>query len=117
VKAVQKAFVHKLVEEVHLLRRMLQDKTDDIFKHAFCQTHIVIQVSKGHLWFNHPELRSMAGGIGILGAEGGAEGIYVAESHGIGLGIQLSANGQVGGLAEKVLAEIHLSLLRLWDIV
>ena len=53
----------------------------------------------------------MAGGIGILGAEGGAEGIYVAESHGIGLGIQLSAYGQVGGLAEKVLAEIHLSLL------
>ena len=96
---------------------MFQDKTDDIFKHALRQTHIIIQIRKGHLWFNHPELRSMAGGIGILGAEGGAEGIYVAESHGIGLGIQLSAYGQVGGLAEEVLAEIHLALLRLWDIV
>ena len=59
----------------------------------------------------------MAGGIGILGAEGGAEGIYVAEGHGIGLSVQLPADGQVGGLAEEVLAEIRPAVLCLWDIV
>ena len=45
------------------------------------------------------------------------QGIYVAESHGIGLSRQLSAYGQVGGLAEEVLAEIHSAFPCLWNIV
>ena len=49
----------------------------------------------------------MALGVGIFGAEGGAERIHIAKSHGKGLGIKLAGYCQVRGFAEKVLAEVH----------
>ncbi len=53
----------------------------------------------------------MALGVGDLGAEGRAEGVYVAEGHGKVLGVELAGNGQVRGLAEEVLAEVDLAVL------
>lgn len=47
----------------------------------------------------------MAAGLAPLGAEGGPEGIDLAEGHGPGLGIELARLGQVGLLP---IEEIHL---------
>ena len=49
--------------------------------------------------------------IGQFRAEGRAECIDIAESKGIGLDVKLAADGQVDGLAEKVLGVIDLSIL------
>ncbi len=52
----------------------------------------------------------MALGVGILRPEGGPEGVHVAESHGEVLGVELAGDGH-GGLAEEVLAVVHLAVL------
>ena len=59
----------------------------------------------------------MAGGVGILRAEGGAESIYILECKSIGLYIQLSAYGKVYRFAEEVLGVIYFSVLGLRHIV
>ena len=52
----------------------------------------------------------MALGVADLGAEGGAEGVHVAEGHGKVLGVELAGDGEAGGLAEEVLAEIDAAV-------
>ena len=45
----------------------------------------------------------MASRVGVLGPEGGAEGVHVGERLGEALDLELAGHGQVGGLAEEVL--------------
>ena len=59
----------------------------------------------------------MARRVGVLGPERRAKGIYVAECHCVGFGIELAAYGQVGCLIKEVLAKIHLAVLCLGDVV
>ncbi|MNI64283.1 hypothetical protein D3C73_1197160 [compost metagenome] len=53
----------------------------------------------------------MAAGVGVLGAESGAESVNFRQRTGIGLAVQLAGNGQEGFFAEKVLAEIDRTLI------
>ena len=85
IQTIQQPFVDKGVEEIHLLRRFLQHVTDDVFQHALRQRHVIVQIRKGNLRLNHPELRRVAGGVGILRTESRAKGVDIAESLGIGL--------------------------------
>ena len=62
---------------------------------------------ESHLGLHHPELGQVARGVGVLGPEGGAECIDVGEGQGENLGLQLAADGEVGGLPEEVLGVIH----------
>ena len=59
----------------------------------------------------------MALGVGVLGAEGGAEGVHIAKGHGEVLGIQLAGHGKAGLLAEEILGIVHLAILGLGDIL
>ena len=111
VEAVQKALVNELVKEVHFLRRILQDITDDVLEHVFSELHVVREIRKAELGLDHPELRRMARSIGQFRTEGRTKSIDVAEGKGIGLDVELAADGQVDGLAEKVLGIIDLSIL------
>ena len=58
----------------------------------------------------------MARGVGVFGAEGGAEGVNVAECHGEVLGVELAGDGQAGLLAEEVLGIVDLAVLGLGDV-
>ena len=53
----------------------------------------------------------MALGVGVLGPEGGTEGVHVAEGHGEVLGVELAGHGEVGPLAEEVLAVVQSAVL------
>ena len=117
IQPLHQPLVHELVKESHLLRSVLQHISDNVFQHALRQYHIILQIRKCHFRLNHPEFRCMAGGIGILRPEGGAEGVYVFKCKGIRFAVQLSADGKIGGLAEEVLAKVHLSLLGLGNVV
>ena len=44
----------------------------------------------------------MAGGVGVLGAEGGTEGVNVGKRHGVRLDGKLSRNGERRLFAEEV---------------
>ena len=111
VQTVQQTLIHKLVEEGHFLGSMLQNIGNDVLQHVLFHPEQIVQIGEGHLGLDHPELGGMAGGVGVFGTEGGAEGIDVAEGHGIGLAVELAGNGQIGGFAEEVLAEVHLAVL------
>ncbi len=59
----------------------------------------------------------MSGGVGVLGAECGAEGVDGSESCGTELAFKLTAYGEGGGFAEEVGREVNLSVLGLGEVV
>ena len=65
------------------------------------------QLVEGHFGLDHPELGQVAGGVGVLGPERGAEGVDPAQRHGRQFAFELARYGEVGLLAEKVLGEVH----------
>jgi len=111
LQPLQEALIHKGVKEGHLVRALLHHGPDDMLDHRLGHVHVPGQVAKGHLRLDHPEFRGVAGGIGLLGPEGGTEGIYVAEGHSKGLGVELAGHRQVGALPEEILAIVHRAVL------
>ena len=83
VQPLDEPLVHKLVKEIHLLRRVLQHIADHMLEHCLRDYHVVRQVRKRHLRLNHPELRRMSGRIGIFRPESRTECIYVLKRKGI----------------------------------
>ena len=63
---------------------------DAVLEQVLGQVHVVLEVGKGHLRLDHPELGQVAGGIGVFGPEGGAEGVDVAERQGEGFALKLA---------------------------
>ena len=117
MQSLKQALIDKGVEELHLLRAALHGAVDDILDHRLGGVHIIVEVDKGHLRLDHPELGGVALGIGDLGAEGGAEGIDITESHGEVLGIELAGDGQARRLAEEVLAVVNSAVLLEGEVV
>ena len=76
------------------------------------QVHVVGEVSEGHFRLDHPELGRMPRGVGVLGAEGGPEGVDVAQRAGEELRLELPGHGQPGLLAEEVRPERPLAFGR-----
>jgi hypothetical protein len=56
----------------------------------------VLEVGVGHLRFDHPELGEMAPRLRLLGAEGRAEAVDLAERHRVRLVVELAALGEEG---------------------
>ena len=111
------ALVHEAVEEVDLVRAALQHPADDVLDHGLGHVHVAGQIAESHLRLDHPELGGVALGVGVLGAEGGTEGIHIAEGHGKVLGVQLAGHGEAGLFAEEVLRVVHLTVLGLGNVV
>ncbi len=59
----------------------------------------------------------MALSVGHLCSERGAEGVNIAEGHCKVLAVELAGNGEVGGLAEEVLAVIDSAVLLQGEVV
>ena len=105
VQVVQQAGSHELVEESDIVGALLDDMLDGVLDEAFSQFHVVPDVVEGGFGFDHPELGGMAGSVGMFGAEGGAEGIDLAEAGCQGFSFELAGHGEAGGLAEEVVLE------------
>ncbi len=65
----------------------------EVLDERFGQVHVVGQIAEGHFGFDHPEFGQVPRGIGVLGAEGGAEGVDLAQRAGKNFSLQLSADG------------------------
>src|SRR5262245_33380043 len=57
----------------------------------FSQRHDFLQVGVCYLGFDHPKLRQMPTGLGLLSAKGRAEAVDLAKSHGSCFHIELTA--------------------------
>src|ERR1043166_6999155 len=74
------------------------------------QVHVALQIAKRHLRLNHPKLRRVAGGIGVLSAEGRTKSVNVRQRASEGLSFQLPAQGQVSGFAKKITSSFFVDV-------
>ena len=92
-KPLLHGFIDKLAEQTQVLAAVLQRVLRHGLDEFLAQIHIALQIAEGHFRLDHPELRRVTGGVRILGAEGGAEGIDVGKRAGKGLSFELAAHG------------------------
>ena len=104
---VLQALLDALVEEFEVLRAVLEHGGHAVLEVGLGARHVVRQVGEGHLGLDHPELGEVARRVGVLRAEGGAEGVHVAQRRGVRLGVELPRHGQEALLAEEVLGEVE----------
>ena len=102
-------FLQPCVEEGEIISAVLQYACDQMLAQAFGEIHVALQVHEGGLGFDHPELREVARGIAVLRAEGGAEGVDLAQGQCREFRLQLSAYGEARFATEEVLLEVHLT--------
>mgnify|MGYP001646557849 CR=1 FL=1 len=117
LQTLDESLIDEAVEEREVVGAALHDGGNDVFYHRLHDLKVAVEVAERHLRLDHPELGGVARGVGILGAEGGTEGVDVAESHGEVLGVELAGDGQAGLLAEEVLRIIDLAILGLGDVL
>ena len=115
-QAVQKALIHKLVAELHVLGAGLQHVIDDGLHRRLDDVHVVVEVGKGDFRLDVPELRGVPGGVGALRPEGGPKGVHLGEGLGHGLHLELAGAGQEHLLLEEVLAVVHGAVLCLGEV-
>ena len=65
------------VEESQIVGAGFEDPGEDVLEEILGQLGQAVQVTEGYFGFDHPELSQVAGGVGVFGAEGRAEGIDV----------------------------------------
>ena len=86
-----------------MLHHILYQVTDE----RLCEIHIVFEVIKRHLGFNHPKLCQVSGRIAVFCTEGRSERIDLCKSHRPQFSLKLSAHSEVRALAKKVFSIIN----------
>ncbi len=104
-------FLQPRIQENEVVHAVAQHTSDEVLAQTFGQVHIAREVHEGGLGLDHPELRQVACGVAVLGAEGGAEGVDLAQRQCRKFSLQLSAHGQAGFSTEEVFLEIHFTSL------
>ena len=80
-------------------------------KNASASVHVVVQLEKGHLRLDHPELGQMPRRVRVFRAERRAKGVDLAQRAGENFRLQLAADRQISGRAEEVVAEVDFAIL------
>ena len=106
-----------VVKELDVVAAVVEGVFDEALDEVLGEIHVVLDVVECHLRLYHPELGEVARGVGILGAEGGAEGVDLTHGGRSKLTLELSAHSEAGHLAEEVLAVVRKAFLVLRDIV
>jgi hypothetical protein len=85
---------------------VVEHVADDVFQEILGELHVAREVAERHLGLDHPELGEVSRRVRVLGAEGGAEGVDVAEREREDLAFELAADGEVGGFSEEIRAVV-----------
>ncbi len=91
-----------LREELDVVAAVVEGILDAVFQEVLGQVHVLVDVDERHFRLDHPELRQVAGCVGVLGTECGSEGVDGPQGGGSKLTLELAADGQGCGLAEEV---------------
>ena len=81
-------------------RRVASTRCDDVGDEVLGEVHVAGEVHERDLGLDHPELHQMAARLRLLGAEGRAEAVHLAERQRAGLDVELTALRQVRLLVE-----------------
>ena len=82
--------------------RSVEDAADDLDQEVLGEVHVAVEVDERDLGLDHPELGQMAARLRLLGAEGRAEAVHLAERHRAGLHVELAGLREVGLVVEVV---------------
>ena len=77
------------IEELEVIDVVLQNEPDTVLDVALCAVDDVVDISKTHFWFYHPELSDVSGSVRHFGSEGRTEGVDVGQCTGVVLHGQL----------------------------
>ena len=102
LQTFNQALIEHIVQELHIIRTVIQRPFHTIFDELFCQVHIVGNVVERNFRLNHPELCQMAGSIGVFGTESRTECVDSTQSSGRQFTFQLTGYCQTCLLAEEV---------------
>ena len=111
LEALYQPLVEVFGEEVDVVAAVVEGILYAVLHEVFGELHVVVDVVEGYLGLNHPELREVARGVGVLGTEGRAECVDGAECRSAELALELAAHGECRGLAEEVLGVVNVALL------
>ena len=102
IKSFKQSLVDHGIEEFHFSWTFSSDIIDAVLDHIFYQLHIVFKIRKSDLRFDHPELRRMSLGVGVLRSESRTEGIDISEGHRKSFNMKLSGYRQRSMLAKEI---------------
>ncbi len=68
-----------LGKEVDVVGTMFEGISDAVFYEFLGEVHIVLNLVERHFRLNHPELRKVAGRVGVFGAESRPERVDASE--------------------------------------
>ena len=91
-----------LRKECHVVGPLFEHGSQEALQEVFGEVGVVVQIGKGDLGLDHPELGQVPGRVRILGAERGTEGVDPTECQAIRLDVELARDRQTGRLTEKV---------------
>ena len=109
-QTIDQGVVDHLVEEFEVVSTVFECPTHAVLDEVFFEIHQFREIHKRNFRLNHPELREVARGIGVFGAERGAEGVDRTECRGTELTFELSRYGQSRALTEEVVGIVDLSV-------
>ncbi len=116
-EAFDEFFVEVSGQEFDVVLAVFEGILHAVLYELLSQVHVVADFIESHFRLNHPEFRQVTRSIGIFGAECGAEGVYCAKGCCSELAFELAAYGKRSGLAEEVLAVVHLAVVGVWQVV
>ncbi len=111
VETLEEAVEYPLVKEGHILRRLLEDGSENELDEALGKLHVALQITEGNLRLDHPELREMSGGVAVLRPEGGTKGVDPFQGGRVDLRVELTTDGEIGGATEKLLPPVTVGSL------
>ena len=84
------SLVNHVVKELEVVLTVVKCPAYAVLNEVFLQLHQTVKVHECNLRLYHPELRKVARGVGILGAERGTEGVDGTERGGTEFAFKLS---------------------------
>ena len=100
--------VDTFVEKLQVGTAAIQHSVDEELQELLRQLAIAVQVAKGHFRLNHPEFRQVSRRSRFLSTETRSKSVHIRKGQRGHFRLQLSAHGQEGSLAKKILRVINL---------
>ena len=102
LQTLNQALVEHIVQELHIIRTVIQRPSHTVFDELFSQVHIICNVVESNFRFNHPELCQVTGSIGVFGTERRTECVNRSQSRSSQLTFQLTGDCQTCLFAKEI---------------
>ena len=112
VEAREQILIHKLTEKFEVGRAVRARVANEVFHEFLGERHVAIEIAERDLGLDHPKFRGVAGRMGVLRTERGAERVNVGERRRENLRLQLATHSEKGLLRKKVFRDVNRAIFR-----